>query len=135
MALTVSAEGANRAAHAQTSTGLDCVRLISMYFERSVDADWLWREFAQEHVGFDRMSVTRSLNHLGFGVSLKKSDVKNLSRAAFPSLVEMKDGRFAIVGKVTAEGVFLQTPGQAVRRLVRRIQLLDEVKLQWFVIS
>ena len=84
-------------------TGLDCVRLIAMYFERPVDADWLWREFAQEHVGFDRMSVTRSLKHLGFGVQLKKSNEKTLSRAAFPSLVEMKNGSFAMVGKVTPE--------------------------------
>lgn len=127
-ALTADMVGATR-------TGLDCVRLISMYFERSVDADWLWREFAQEQVGFDRMAVTRSLKHLGFEVSLKKSNEKNLSRAAFPSLVEMKDGTFAMVGKVTTEGAFLQVPGQALPRLVSLSKLLEEIKPQWFVVS
>lgn len=116
-------------------TGLDCVRLIAMYFERPVDADWLWREFAQEHVGFDRMSVTRSLKHLGFGVQLKKSNAKTLARAAFPSLVEMKDGSFAVVGKVTSEGILLQVPGQLAPKTVPLAQLLSEIKPQWFVIS
>jgi subfamily B ATP-binding cassette protein HlyB/CyaB len=116
-------------------TGLDCVRLIAMYFERPVDADWLWREFAQEHVGFDRMSVTRSLKHLGFGVELKKSNAKTLARAAFPSMVEMKDGSFAVVGKVTHEGVLLQVPGKPTPKKILLEQLLSEIQPQWFVIS
>jgi subfamily B ATP-binding cassette protein HlyB/CyaB len=135
MAITNSVDALAVVASTQTRTGLDCVRLISMYFERPVDADWLWREFAQEHVGFDRMAVTRSLKHLGFGVSLRKSDAKSILQAAFPSLFEMKDGRFAIVGKVTAEGVFLQTPGQALPQLVPLAQLLLDIKPQWFVVS
>lgn len=116
-------------------TGLDCVRLIAMYFERPVDADWLWREFAQEYVGFDRMSVTRSLKHLGFGVQLKKTNAKTLARAAFPSLVEMKDGSFAVIGKVTSEGVLLQVPGQLTPKIIPMAQLLSEIQPQWFVIS
>jgi subfamily B ATP-binding cassette protein HlyB/CyaB len=135
MAFTNSVDALAVDASNKKRTGLDCVRLISMYFERPVDADWLWREFAQEHVGFDRMAVTRSLKHLGFGVSLRKSDAKSLVNAAFPSLVEMKDGSFAVVGKVTAEGVFLQTPGQALPQLVPLPQLLDEIMPQWFVVS
>lgn len=135
MAITNSVDALPVVAGTQTRTGLDCVRMISMYFERPVDADWLWREFAQEHVGFDRMAVTRSLKHLGFGVSLRKSDAKSILQAAFPSLVEMKDGRFAIVGKVTAEGVFLQTPGQALPQLVPLDQLLLDIKPEWFVVS
>ncbi len=135
MAITNSVDALAVDAGTQTRTGLDCVRMISMYFERPVDADWLWREFAQEHVGFDRMAVTRSLKHLGFGVSLRKSDAKSILQAAFPSLVEMKDGRFAIVGKVTAEGVFLQTPGQALPQLVPLDQLLLDIKPEWFVVS
>lgn len=128
-------QGAGESALGVEKTGLDCVRMISMYFERSVDADWLWREFAQEHVGFDRMSVIRSLKHLGFGVLMKKSNIKYLSRAAFPSLVEMKNGSFAVVGKVTPEGVFLQIPGQPAPRMVPLVQLLDEIQPQWLVIS
>jgi subfamily B ATP-binding cassette protein HlyB/CyaB len=116
-------------------TGLDCVRLIAMYFDRPVDADWLWREFAQEHVGFNRMSVNRSLKHLGFDVQLKKSNAKTLASAAFPSLVEMKDGSFALVGKVTSEGVFLQVPGQSIPKLVPMVQILSDMQPQWFVIS
>lgn len=118
-----------------SKTGLDCVRLISLYFERTVDADWLWREFAHESLGFDRKSVTRSLKHLGFSVTMKPSREKTLSRAAFPSLLEFKDGSFAIIGKVTAEGVFLQIPGQPLPRIVDMQQLLQEIQPHWFVVS
>lgn len=116
-------------------SGLDCVRLVSMYFERQVDAEWLWREFAQEHVGFDRMSVTRSLKHLGFGVVLKKTDRKTLSRAAFPALIEFNDGRFALVGKVTADSVFLQVPGEAAPRAMSLNEVLSQARSQWLAVA
>lgn len=135
MSFLASTEGVEESAKGLTRTGLDCVRLISMYFDKSVDADWLWREFAQEYVGFDRISVIRSLRHLGFGVTLKKSDVKKLAKAAFPSLIEMKDGSFAMVGKVTSEGVFLQIPGQTEPVVVSLHKLADDIKPQWMVIS
>ena len=130
-----TADGAAGLLGVRERTGLDCVRLIAMYFERPVDADWLWSEFAQEHVGFDRMSVIRSLKHLDFGVQLKKSNEKTLSRAAFPSLVEMKNGSFAMVGKVTPEGVLLQVPGEPIPKMVPFSQLLADLAPQWFLIS
>ena len=116
-------------------TGLDCVRLICLYFERTVDPDWLWREFAHETSGFDRKSVIRSLKHLGFSVTMKSSSEKSLSLAAFPSLLEFKDGSFAIIGKVTSEGVFLQIPGQPLPRVMNMAQLVHAIQPQWFVVS
>ena len=116
-------------------SGMDCVRMISMYFERQVDADWLWGEFAQEQVGFDRMSVTRSLKHLGFGVALKKTSRKALLRAAFPALIEFHDGRFAIVGKVSENIVFLQVPGEALPRSIPIEELIGQACPQWLAVS
>ncbi len=122
-------------AEVSEKSGLDCVRMISMYFERQVDADWLWSEFAQEQVGFDRMSVTRSLKHLGFGVSLKKTNRKSLLRAAFPALIEFQDGRFAIVGKVSEEIVILQVPGEALPRSIPMDELLGQARPHWLAVA
>jgi subfamily B ATP-binding cassette protein HlyB/CyaB len=120
---------------ATNRSGLDCVRMISMYFEKQVDADWLWTEFAQEHIGFDRMSVTRSLKQLGFGVVMRKANPKTLSRAVFPAMVEFLDGRFAIVGKVTGNTVFLQVPGEVLPQSVLMEELLKQIHPQWLAIA
>lgn len=116
-------------------TGIDCVRLICMYFECTVDVEWLRREFTQEGLGFNRISVIKSLRHFGFNINLKKSTLKELSVAVFPSLLEMKDGSFAVIGKVTSEQVFLQIPGQAKPKILSINQLLADIQPQWLVIS
>ena len=72
-------------------TGLDCVRAIFLYFDKQLDADWLWQEFAHEYAGFNRQSVIQSLQQHGFSVSMENSNKKNFQKAAFPSLVEFKN--------------------------------------------
>lgn len=63
-------------------SGLDCVRLVALYFDKTVDAAWLWQTYATDQGTFDRQSVVRGLQHLGFQVMLKKSTRRGLARAA-----------------------------------------------------
>ncbi len=116
-------------------TGLDCVRLVCLYFDKTVDADWLWREYANEHKGFDREAVVRSLQCLGFEVVLRPSKPKYLSNATFPSMVEFVDGTFALIGKVAHGRVQLQVPGEAEPRSLSLEDLLAQTHAQWLVIG
>lgn len=100
-----------RKVHSPARTGLDCVRMIGMYFEKPMDSEWLWREFAQESIGFDRISVSRALKHLGFSVTLKKVNAATLTQAVFPAMLEFKDGTFGLLGKLNGQTLQLQVPG------------------------
>lgn len=115
--------------------GLDCVRSICLYFDKTIDAQWLWREYASEHTGFDLQAVIRSLQFLGFEVTLRQSKVKHLQRAAFPSLVEMHDGNFALIGKVVDGIAYLQVPGELEMRMVRLSELPSLIKPKWLVVA
>lgn len=121
--------------HQLQRTGLDCVRSICLYFDKTVDAQWLWREYASEHTGFDLQAVIRSLQFLGFEVTLRQSKVKQLERAAFPSLVELLDGQFALIGKVADGVAYLQVPGEKDMRKISLSELSGLVKPKWLVVA
>ena len=127
--------GAALQAPAADRSGLDCVRSVALYFDKTVDAAWLWQSFATEQGGFDRQSVVRALQHLGFQVSLKKASRKSLDRAAFPSLLEMLDGRFALIGRVHAGVAYLQCPGEAGMKAVPLDELLPQLRPRWLAIA
>jgi len=116
-------------------SGLDCVRLVALYFDKTVDAAWLWQSFATDQGAFDRQSVVRGLQHLGFQVLLKRSTRRGLERAAFPSLLEMADGRFALIGRVHAGVAYLQCPGEAGTKAVLLDELLPQIGPRWLVIA
>lgn len=121
--------------HQLQRTGLDCVRSICLYFDKTVDAQWLWREYASEHTGFDLQAVIRSLQFLGYEVTLRQSKVKQLERAAFPSLVELLDGQFALIGKVADGVAYLQVPGEKDMRKISLSELSGIVKPKWLVVA
>ena len=116
-------------------SGLDCVRLVGLYFDKTVDATWLWHTFATDHGQFDRQSVVRALQHLGFQVTLKKSSRQALERAAFPSLLEMADGRFALVGRVQNGVAYLQCPDEAGVKTIALDDLLPHIRSRWLAIA
>lgn len=116
-------------------SGLDCVRLVALYFDKTVDAAWLWQTYATDQGTFDRQSVVRGLQHLGFQVMLKKSTRRGLARAAFPSLLEMADGRFALIGRVHAGVAYLQAPGEVGMKAVSLDELLPQIGRCWLAIA
>ncbi|ARV18644.1 Toxin RTX-I translocation ATP-binding protein [Curvibacter sp. AEP1-3] len=124
-----------RKVHSPARTGLDCVRMIGMYFEKPMDSEWLWREFAQESIGFDRISVSRALKHLGFSVTLKKVNAATLTQAVFPAMLEFKDGTFGLLGKLNGQTLQLQVPGEASSRLVDIRDFQDVLAPQWLSIK
>lgn len=116
-------------------TGLDCVRAIFLYFDKQLDADWLWREFAHEYAGFNRQSVIQSLQLHGFSVSMENSNKKNFQKAAFPSLVEFKNGKFALIGKTSGDKLILQVPDEAKPLHLSVHELIEISQPQWMRVS
>ena len=116
-------------------TGLDCVRVIFLYFDKQLDADWLWREFAHEYAGFNRQSVIQSLQQHGFSVSMENSNKKNFQKAAFPSLVEFKNGKFALIGKTSGDKLILQVPDEPKPLHLSVHELIEISQSQWMLIS
>ena len=117
------------------ATGRDCVRAVCMYFEKTVDVDWLRREFVDEDGHFSFMSVVRCLKALGFSVNLKKTSSRQLSSASFPSIVQFKDGKFAIVGRVADGSAYLQVPGEATPYKLDLSRLEELLSDRWIVVG
>lgn len=116
-------------------TGLDCVRAICLYFDKQIDSDWLWREFAHEKAGFNRQSVIHSLQQNGFSVNMENSTKKNLQKAAFPSIIEFKNGKFALIGKTSGDKLILQVPNQPDSLQLSVHELIEISQSQWMQIS
>ncbi len=116
-------------------TGLDCVRAIFLYFDKQLDADWLWQEFAHEYAGFNRQSVIQSLQQHGFSVSMENSNKKNFQKAAFPSLVEFKNGKFALIGKTSGDKLILQVPDEPKPLNLSVHELIEISQPQWMRVS
>jgi len=118
----------------KADTGLQIVRMIGLYFGKTADAQWLWNEYAVAQEGFNRLSVIRSLQHLGFEVQLRPSKPKALQRAAFPAVIELRDGRFALIGKVEHGQAHIQIPNEPSSQTLPLEQLLALMQPHWMVI-
>jgi ATP-binding cassette, subfamily B, bacterial HlyB/CyaB len=116
-------------------SGLDCVRSICLYFEKTVDADWLRKEFSSDSHGFDINSVINSLIYLGFDITTKSTNQKELRKAAFPAIVEIANGKFALIGKVVDEIAYIQVPGEATSKKIQVAELSQKIRGKWISIA
>ncbi|HOI74123.1 MAG TPA: type I secretion system permease/ATPase [Syntrophales bacterium] len=101
-------------------TGLDCVRMIARLHQQPADPQALRHEFSPEGMPFDQSAVLRALRSLGFTSESICCRYKALLNMAIPAIVELSDGRFALLGKIDENRALLQVPGAERAMLLSR---------------
>jgi len=86
----------------QQDSGLECLTLLLRFHQTAVDPSQIKHQFPGTPIGV--MEMLRCAKQLKLKARAVTTTWDKLAKLPLPAIVELKDGRFLIVGKVTDEG-------------------------------
>jgi ATP-binding cassette, subfamily B, bacterial HlyB/CyaB len=92
----------------QQDSGLECLTLLLRFHQTAVDPSQIKHQFPGTPIGV--MEMLRCAKQLKLKARAVTTTWDKLAKLPLPAIVELKDGRFLIVGKVTDEGALVQIP-------------------------
>jgi len=104
----------------QRDTGLDCLTLLLRFHQVAIDPAQIAHQLAGEPVGVTEM--LRCAKQLKLKARAVTTTWDKLAKLPLPAIVELKDGRFLIVGKVTDEGALVQIPSVGRPQILKRAE-------------
>jgi len=104
----------------QRDTGLDCLTLLLRFHQVAIDPAQIAHQLAGEAVGATEM--LRCAKQLKLKARAVTTTWDKLAKLPLPAIVELKDGRFLIVGKVTDEGALVQIPSVGRPQILKRAE-------------
>jgi subfamily B ATP-binding cassette protein HlyB/CyaB len=106
----------------QRDTGLECLTLLLRFHQVAIDPAQIAHEFPGSTIGVSEM--LRCARQLKLKARAVAQDWAGLAKLLLPAIVECRDGRFVILGKVSEDGALVQDP------LVNRPQVLKRADLE-----
>jgi subfamily B ATP-binding cassette protein HlyB/CyaB len=104
----------------EKDSGLECLILLLRFHQISVDADQISHQFSGEAIGVTEM--LRCAKDLRLKARAVTTDWSGLMKLPLPAIVELKDKRFLIVGRVTADDALVQIPSENSPRIIKRAE-------------
>jgi subfamily B ATP-binding cassette protein HlyB/CyaB len=104
----------------EKDSGLECLILLLRFHQISVDADQVSHQFSGEAIGVTEM--LRCAKDLRLKARAVTTDWSGLMKLPLPAIVELKDKRFLIVGRVTADDALVQIPSENSPRIIKRAE-------------
>src|SRR6185437_824058 len=105
---------------ATQDTGLQCLALLLRFHQVAVDPAQIAHQLAGASMGVQEM--LRCAKALKLKARSVTESWNGLANLPLPAIVEMKDGTFIIVGKVSADDVLVQSPSVNRPQIVKRAE-------------
>lgn len=106
----------------QRDTGLECLTLLLRFHQVAVDPAQIAHQFPGSTLGVTEM--LRCAKQLKLKARAVAQDWAGLAKLPLPAIVERRDGRFVILGKVSEDGALVQDP------LLNRPQVLKRADFE-----
>jgi subfamily B ATP-binding cassette protein HlyB/CyaB len=104
----------------QQDSGLECLTLLLRFHQTAVDPSQIKHQFPGTPIGV--MEMLRCAKQLKLKARAVTATWDKLAKLPLPAIVELKDGRFLIVGKVTDEGALVQIPSVGRPQILKRAE-------------
>ena len=104
----------------QQDSGLECLTLLLRFHQTAVDPSQIKHQFPGTPIGV--MEMLRCAKQLKLKARAVTTTWDKLAKLPLPAIVELKDGRFLIVGKVTDEGALVQIPSVGRPQILKRAE-------------
>jgi subfamily B ATP-binding cassette protein HlyB/CyaB len=104
----------------QQDSGLECLTLLLRFHQTAVDPSQIRHQFPGTPIGV--MEMLRCAKQLKLKARAVTTTWDKLAKLPLPAIVELKDGRFLIVGKVTDEGALVQIPSVGRPQILKRAE-------------
>jgi subfamily B ATP-binding cassette protein HlyB/CyaB len=104
----------------QQDSGLECLTLLLRFHQTAVDPSQIKHQFPGTPIGV--MEMLRCAKQLKVKARAVTATWDKLAKLPLPAIVELKDGRFLIVGKVTDEGALVQIPSVGRPQILKRAE-------------
>jgi subfamily B ATP-binding cassette protein HlyB/CyaB len=104
----------------EKGSGLECLILLLRFHQIAVDADQVSHQFSGEAIGATEM--LRCAKDLKLKARAVTVNWSGLMKLPLPAIVELKDKRFLIVGKVTEDDALVQIPSENSPRIIKRAE-------------
>jgi subfamily B ATP-binding cassette protein HlyB/CyaB len=101
-------------------SGLECLTLLLRFHQTAVDPSQISHQFAGAPIRVTEM--LRCAKQLKLKARAVTTTWEKLSKFPLPAIVELKDGTFLIVGKVTDEGALVQVPSIGRPQIIKRAE-------------
>jgi ATP-binding cassette, subfamily B, bacterial HlyB/CyaB len=105
---------------ATQDTGLQCLALLLRFHQVAVDPAQIAHQLAGASMGVPEM--LRCAKALKLKARSVTESWNGLARLPLPAIVEMKDGSFIIVGKISADDALVQSPSANRPQIVQRAE-------------
>src|SRR6266567_8655237 len=104
----------------QQDTGLQCLALLLRFHQVSVDPAQIAHQFSGASIGVPEM--LRCAKDLKLKARAVTENWAGLMKLPLPAIVELKDKKFFIVGKVTADDALVQIPSENRPQIIKRAE-------------
>jgi ATP-binding cassette, subfamily B, bacterial HlyB/CyaB len=101
-------------------TGLHCLAVLLRFNQVSVDPAQIAHQFSGASIGISEM--LRCAKGLKLKARAVHENWAGLMKLPLPAIVELKDNRFLIVGKVTADEALIQIPSESRPQIIKRAE-------------
>jgi subfamily B ATP-binding cassette protein HlyB/CyaB len=101
-------------------TGLQCLALLLRFHQVSVDPAQIAHQFSGAPIGVSEM--LRCAKDLKLKARAVTENWAGLMKLPLPAIVELKDQRFIIVGKVSADEALVQNPAENRPQIIKRTE-------------
>jgi len=125
--LTSVAGGAAAQDRAAMDSGLAAIVLVARFHGVAVDPEGLRHQFTAANRPFSTDQILRAAKLLNLKARVLDSDWTRLPATPTPAIVELKDGRYLIIGAADSEKVLVQDPAAAQPATLNR----DDFEALW----
>src|SRR5438105_11543749 len=103
-----------------SDSGLDCLTLMLRFHQVAVNPDQIRHQFSGGPIGVTEM--LRCAQGLNLRARATSVTWDGLGKFPLPVIAALTDGKFLIVGKVSADGVLVQIPSSSRPEILKRAE-------------